>query len=469
LGGPFRAQVWVILMPNPPTYTVTDLCQVHAGQAPPPLGAIIILHKMITQAPDRVVSELSVLAAVARILAERRDLPEALSAVMQTLVDALPQADMGAIMLWDQSAGLFRSAAAVGYDVQALQEIGLEQGESLTGKAYDEGRGLLWRTPEQVSRAMANLRPDNRKILARSMGAALPSSAIAAPIQAGAERFGVLVLEALESGAGFSEKDLALAEMLADVIALAIDRARVERRAASAREGRQGDQERSELMGALSHELRMPLATIKGYATALQMDGVTWTPDKQQEFLKLIEEACDEMEGMLKDILQTALIGTDQFTLERHPVNLPRLAAELAGEIQRRSPMHHTVVDFPPAFPEVRADAGYLKQVLRNVLDNAVKYSPHGGLIVVRGEIAGDNAIISIADQGIGIAPADQVFLFEKYFRVRAMETAHIPGTGLGLPLARALVEAHGGRIWIESKPGEGTTVHFSLPLGVRP
>src|SRR5512139_2989405 len=159
---------------------------------------------MITHAPERLTGELHVIAGVARILADGRGLPEKLNAVVQTLVDGMPPADVGAIMLWDQSEGLFRSAAAAGYDAQALREMGLHPGESLTGKAFDEGRALCWRTPEQVSQAMADLRPDNREILVRSMGEALPSSAIAAPIQAGDERFGVLVLEALERGAGFS-------------------------------------------------------------------------------------------------------------------------------------------------------------------------------------------------------------------------------------------------------------------------
>jgi signal transduction histidine kinase len=122
------------------------------------------------------------------------------------------------------------------------------------------------------------------------------------------------------------------------------------------------------------------------------------------------------------------------------------------------------VVDFPLDFPIVEADQRWIKQVFRNILENAVRYSPEGGLIVIHGEIRSADVVMSVADQGIGISPEDLVPIFEKYFRARAAAGYHVAGTGLGLPVARAIVEAHGGRIWIESKLGEGTTVFFSLP-----
>jgi len=132
--------------------------------------------------------------------------------------------------------------------------------------------------------------------------------------------------------------------------------------------------------------------------------------------------------------------------------------------VQHRSGQHQLVVDFPADFPLLQADPRWIRQVLRNILDNAVKYSPDGGLIVLRGEPRRADVVVSVADQGIGISSEDVIPLFEKYFRVRSLSTLYVPGTGLGLPIARAIVEAHGGRIWVESKEGEGTTILFSLP-----
>ena len=136
----------------------------------------------------------------------------------------------------------------------------------------------------------------------------------------------------------------------------------------------------------------------------------------------------------------------------------------MAAELQHRGKTHRLVVEFPSDFPIVDADPRWIKQVFRNILDNAVKYSPEGGLIAIQGEARPTDVVITIADQGVGISPENLIPLFEKYFRVRSLVTLHVPGTGLGLPIARTIIEAHGGRIWAESKVGEGTSISFSLP-----
>ncbi|MGB8252551.1 MAG: ATP-binding protein, partial [Anaerolineaceae bacterium] len=213
------------------------------------------------------------------------------------------------------------------------------------------------------------------------------------------------------------------------------------------------------------HELRLPLATIRGYATALLLEEVTWSEEKKMEFLHQIEIACDDMDGMLKGILDSSLIDIDQLIMEYQPIRLQHVANEIASEIEQRSAIHHPVVDFPVDFPIIEADLRWIKQVFRNVIDNAIKYSPNGGLIVIRGEAREKDVAVSVSDQGVGISPEHLIPLFEKYFRVRTAATLHISGTGLGLPIARAIVEAHGGHIWVDSRIGEGTTISFSLPL----
>jgi K+-sensing histidine kinase KdpD len=414
---------------------------------------------------ERLTAELEGLTEVAKTLAAPVELPELLKAVMDTIVRVLEQADVGAIMLWDHAAGVFRSAAAFGYDLPILREMGLRAGESITGKVFDRGQACLLGTPRDVAQAMADMRPFNRGVMARSIGSdILPQSAVAAPIAAGKVKFGVLVLEALDGHRQFTDENLSFVQTLADLVALAIERDRLEVQADAVREARRGDRLRSEIMATLSHELRMPLATIKGYSTAMLMDEVRWSEEKRVEFLQLIEEACNEMEGMIQDILDSSLIEVDQLNLECQALRLPAIAGEVALEVQHRSEIHRPVVDFPEDFPVVQGDPRWIKQVFRNIADNAVKYSPDGGLIVIKGEVRPADVVVSVADQGIGISSEDLIPLFEKYFRVRSASTLHVAGTGLGLPIARAIVEAHGGRIWVESKAGEGTTILFSLP-----
>jgi signal transduction histidine kinase len=196
----------------------------------------------------------------------------------------------------------------------------------------------------------------------------------------------------------------------------------------------------------------------------LLLEEADWPEAKRQEFLRLIDEECDNLQSMISEVLDSALIDAGQLSIERQPVRLPRMVQAVVDDVRHRAERHRFVIDFPTDFPLVEADPRRIRQVLRNILDNALKYSPRGGLVVVRGEIRLTDVVVSVADQGVGISPEDLIPLFEKYFRVKSATGYHVAGTGLGLPVARALVEAHGGHIWAESKLGQGTTLYFSLP-----
>lgn len=226
----------------------------------------------------------------------------------------------------------------------------------------------------------------------------------------------------------------------------------------------EGDRLRTEALAILSHELSTPLAAVKGYVTAMLLEEVTWSEEKRRQFLQLIVEEVDNLQTMIREILDTTRIEAGLLDLEPQPLRLSRLAQEVIHEMQQRTTTHNFVLDFSSAFPLIDGDPRRLKQVFRNILDNAVKYAPDGGLIIVRGVVRPQDVVVSIADQGVGISPEDMIPLFDKYFRARPDNGRYIPGTGLGLPLSRTIVEAHNGRIWAESQIGEGTTMHFSLP-----
>jgi K+-sensing histidine kinase KdpD len=262
----------------------------------------------------------------------------------------------------------------------------------------------------------------------------------------------------------FSDEDMPFLQTIADLIALAIDRDRLAAQSEMIRSARQTERMRSEVLAALSHELRMPLTAIQGYASALLLNDIEWSQEKRKEFLTQIENESQNMEAMLRNILDSSLMNIDQLEIERQPVHLPAISREAAAEIQQNTSLHHVIVDYPADFPILEADPRWIKQVFRNVLDNAVKYSPEGGLIVIRGEVRPNNILVTVADQGIGISPEDLSILFERYLRIRSSANLDIPGSGLGLPISRAIIEAHGGRIWVESKQGEGTTIYFTLP-----
>jgi K+-sensing histidine kinase KdpD len=415
---------------------------------------------------ERLTRELHALTEIAKTLTSAIDLQELLGAIMVKIIGVLEPAEIGAIMLWDQASGLFRPWAAFGYDFEIFSTIGLRGGECITGKVYDAGKAWLLSGREQVAAAMADMRPANRAVLSRALGTdQAPICTLAAPISMREQKFGVLVLEVLHGPKIFTKEDLPFIQTIADLIALAIERVRLERESNVIQEGREKDRLRSELMGALSHELRLPLTAIKGYATALMLDEVEWSSVKRNEFLRMIEEECGNMDAMLTDILDSTLIEVERLSVTFQPLRIPQIALGIAQEMNRRTDRHRILVDFPLDFPELEGDPLWIKQVFRNILDNAIKYSPAGGLIVIRGEVRPADIAVHISDQGIGVSPEDLITLFEKYSRARLPDGLQIPGTGLGLPIARAIIQAHGGRMWAESKLGEGTTMSFSFPV----
>jgi signal transduction histidine kinase len=413
----------------------------------------------------RLNQELYALTEIAKIIAASPDLPTLLRAVMDQLYNVIDPAELGVILLWHETEGALRPEAAFGVEFEAIQDISIRSGESVSGRAFDKGEAYLLDSQAAIAEAMANIRQANRSNMVSALGTeAIPLSELAVPLYVGDQKYGVLILASIEGPAGFSQGDLPFVQTLADLIALAIDRARLQEEADLTREAEQAAHLRSEVMATFSHELRSPLAAIKGYSTALLLEEIDWPDKKRHEFLRLIADECDNLEGMVGDLLDSSLIDVGQLVIERQPVRLPHLAKEVADDMQHRTEIHRLVTDFPSGFPILDADPRRILQVIRNILDNAIKYSPDGGLVLIRGEIRPEDVAVSIADQGVGISPEDLIPLFEKYFRVKSATGYHVPGTGLGLPVARSIVEAHGGRIWAESKVGEGTTLYFSLP-----
>ncbi|MCO5176235.1 MAG: cell wall metabolism sensor histidine kinase WalK [Thermomicrobiales bacterium] len=220
-----------------------------------------------------------------------------------------------------------------------------------------------------------------------------------------------------------------------------------------------------DLVSMLSHEMRTPLASIKGFASALRIEGAGWDGATRDEFLRTIEDEADHMTRLVEDILESAAIDAGLLRVTIRPIQIPPIARRVIDRISIQSDRHRFVQMFSNTFPIVEADAGRIEQVLTNLIDNAVKYSPDGGLIVVRGERRASEVIISVVDQGMGIAPEHLNKLFERFYRASPEHRQHIIGTGLGLPISESIVRAHGGRIWAESVVGSGTTLSFTLPI----
>lgn len=402
----------------------------------------------------------------AGIISTEREIEVLADNFLSCLLKTAIRADAGILWLFDPSDGRLAPKAAKGHDLSVLRQVRLRPGESLSGKAFEKGQTASYPTPEGSLESMPKMAPTNRELYAAATeGISHPESAVCTPLNVGEKTIGVLALENLRKVHVFSPDDILLLQYAAAALALAIENADLREELQASQAINESNQVKADALSFLAHEMRTPLTSIKGYSTALLMDEASFEPETQREFLRLIDEECDALVNLIHDLLESSMIEAGPLKLERQPILLPSLVKGIVHEIGRHRPQHRFLIEFPRQFPVAEADPGRLAQVMRNLLDNAVKYTPQGGLIVVRGEVRQEEMFISVADQGIGIAPEHLNRLFEKFFRVKSGPNRDTVGSGLGLPIARSIVESHGGRIWAESQLGRGTTFYFTLPL----
>ena len=230
---------------------------------------------------------------------------------------------------------------------------------------------------------------------------------------------------------------------------------------------------RKDFVANVSHELRTPLTSIKGYVEAL-LDGIKDNPDEALRFLHIILKQSDRLNLLLDDLLQLSQIESGQVLFKRDPVSLKSVVERTVALIQPLVDKkgHHLTIALPDALPSVVGDEERLVQVLTNLLDNAVKYSPNGGTIAIAANHLNaahdgrpsDLVELTVSDHGIGIPEADRPRVFERFYRVDKARSRELGGTGLGLAIVKHIVEAHGGQIWVEPNQPIGTRFIVRLP-----
>lgn len=228
---------------------------------------------------------------------------------------------------------------------------------------------------------------------------------------------------------------------------------------------KEAEQIKNQLLSTVSHELRTPLASIKGFASTLLRQDVRWDEATQRDFLRIIEEESNRLEELIDNLLDMSQVEAGALRIQREPVQLRRLVREAVENAQRSTSTHWFVMDLPAELPRVWADPRRVRQVLNNLLENAIKYAPNGGQITVTCEVEDKNVLVSIADQGQGIPREFFDRIFDRFFQVDGASNRKTGGSGLGLSIARGIIEAHGGTIWAESTEGQGSVFRFTLPI----
>jgi signal transduction histidine kinase/HAMP domain-containing protein len=305
--------------------------------------------------------------------------------------------------------------------------------------------------------------PEAARVAFRAFGI---QAAIGAPMIWEGRGIGAIWV-ARDYAAPFSDKDIALLKTFSDQAVIAVQNARLFREIENkSRELEVANKHKSAFLASMSHELRTPLNAIIGFSEVLLARLFGELNEKQDDYLKDIHASGRHLLNLINDVLDLSKVEAGRMELEPSRFDLPAALADAMTLIRERATRHGIalVLETSPVLGTVSADERKLKQILLNLLSNAVKFTPDGGRIDVTATRDTDGVLIAVKDTGIGIAPEDQEAVFEEFRQVGGDYTSKQEGTGLGLALTRRFVELHGGRIWVESAPGKGSTFYFTIP-----
>jgi signal transduction histidine kinase/CheY-like chemotaxis protein len=362
----------------------------------------------------------------------------------------LCNADAGQVYVLDEN--VYRLALAIGGP--------REYRDYLAGIPIARGAGTLVgrvgleRRPVAIRDVLAD--PDYEMHRARELGGF--RTMLGVPMLAGEKVIGVITLWR-EHVAEFGERTLDLITTFAAQGAIAIQNVQL------FRELEVAGRHKSEFLASMSHELRTPLNAVIGFSDVLleRMSGEL--NERQEEYVRDIRDSGRHLLDLINEILDLSKVEAGRMELEPSALSLPDLLEYALAMVRERAARHGIAIslDVAPEVGVIWADELKLKQVVLNLLSNAVKFTPDGGSVDVRAEIAGDEARVIVSDTGIGVEAADHARIFEAF--QRGGREARSEGTGLGLTLSKRIVELHGGRIWMTSRPGAGSTFGFAVPV----
>lgn len=235
---------------------------------------------------------------------------------------------------------------------------------------------------------------------------------------------------------------------------------------------REEEEMKNTFSSIISHELKTPVALIKGYAQTLARPDAHWDAETARQSLQIIEEEADRLEALINNLLDASRIQAGGLKLDLDEVDIEKLSRKVADAYRTQTTTHKIEVDFPEKLPLIWGDEERLRQVLTNLMGNAIKYSPNGGRIRLGGwqdfrdrPSGVRRVVLYVADEGIGIPAQELPHIFERFYRVDTSLRRTAPGAGLGLYLCKAIIDAHSGQIWVRSEPEKGTTFFIGLPL----
>lgn len=437
------------------------------------ISGVVVTFRDIT-ARQQLENDMQVQAERAQILADAGAIfasnidPDWVSqAIAERVAEAL--GDWAAVILREDTTGLrvasiyHRDIASLGLAWSYIYRQPLVVGEGIIGQVVATGY------PSLTTNVLA-APGQTTDITSYHVPSMQLASLLVLPLRTRRETLGALLVAANEPERAMTDDKLPLAELLAERASLAIENAKLYSEQVDARRKVEDlSRLKDEFLSIASHELRTPVTSIKGYTQLAKTLMRENDLDTSEEYLEIALDQIDRMSRLILELLDVSRIETGRLEIRHEPIQWPRFVREVVHR-------HHTAVsdrrfhlNVPDLSKVVYGDRDRLEQVLGNLLENAVKYSPDGSEVYVSVEDRGDQIITSVCDRGIGI-PADELGqVFERFHRGRQVSSTNYGGLGLGLYITKQIIERHGGSIWVESKEGSGTTFYFNLPVAAVP
>jgi two-component system, OmpR family, sensor histidine kinase KdpD len=274
---------------------------------------------------------------------------------------------------------------------------------------------------------------------------------------------GVMALWISDTKSQLTSEQVKLLEAYADLAALAVERIQLAEEARKVQILEATERLQTALLNSISHDLRTPLVSIIGVLSSLQEEGMVLDDAAKKNLIQVASEEAERLNHLITNLLDMSRIEAGAIRIFKQPSDMQEIIGAALEQLGGRSITSSIKTDIPVELPLVSVDFGLLAHVMVNVLDNALKYSPQESPIEIRARQVGQQIEIEVADRGIGIPPEDLVRVFDKFYRVQRAD--NVAGTGLGLSICKGIVEAHGGHISAENRPGGGTVIKLTLPI----
>ncbi|MGQ9627652.1 MAG: GAF domain-containing protein [Anaerolineae bacterium] len=400
------------------------------------------------ESESRRARQLAFLNEVGRTITSTLNLNDVLNLILVKVMDIL-DVEASSLLLLDEEKDELVFKVSLGPGQKALVGTRLSLEKGIAGTVVREGCPLI------VNDVLSDPRWSSEQDLLTGL---TTRSILCVPLVSRERVIGALELVNKRNGQPFQEDEVDLLSSLASQATIAIENARLYE------ELKEIDRMKSSFLSTAAHELRTPLTSIRGFSELLLVRKDIG-PEERQQFLEFIHKQAVALTRLVDDLLDLSRIESGRgFHIAAEPVDMSQVIEENVRIFSEQSAIHSYRIVGPEKWPVLIGDKDKLSQVMRNLLSNATKYSPQGGEVVIEARNKEGYLEISVSDQGIGMSAEQVARIFEKFYRGDASNTA-IEGTGLGMVIVRHIVEGHGGKIWVESEQGVGTTVTFVLPL----